>query len=100
MVGYDVLVNGERRFTMVATDLGVLDAKVSGTRVEYEPGKILDTASVRGDFQQARGQDVEWSGIKLGVGDEVTIRLVHFDGVGNGDGTSGAKSAGSLKDNG
>lgn len=51
MVGFDVLVNGEHRLTMVATDLGRLTAEISWTRFEVESGKIFESAYVRGEFQ-------------------------------------------------
>ena len=82
MVGFEILVNGKRLYTIGIGDFGVMTASVMHARVQTKAGPIFDEIHVNG--QGSKSEDKEawvWDREVLKVGDEVTVRVIKTDSV-------------------
>jgi hypothetical protein len=74
MIAYEILVNGHRVCTAGAS--GVLDATVVWT-----PGPGSHPRLMVGGMDKGESEHLNWPSMTLGIGDEVTIRIVSTDNI-------------------
>lgn len=76
MIAYEILVNGHR--VCIAGASGVFDATVCWTPAMGNNPRLTVGGIDKNDFGNWH---VDWSAPTVGVGDEVTIRIVSTDSV-------------------
>jgi hypothetical protein len=74
MVGFEVLVNGKRLYTIGIGDFGIKSASVMHARVQTNAGPIVDELFVHG-----QGNGLVWDREFVKLGDEITIRIIETD---------------------
>jgi|SRR5262249_50907378 len=83
MVGFEVLVNGKRLYTVGVGDFGIMCASVMHARVQTKAGPIHDEIHVYGHGSNYTNpedkQACVWDRERLKVGDEVTVRVIETD---------------------
>ena len=83
MVGFEILVNGKRLYTIGVGDFGVMQASVMHARVQTKAGPIHDEIHVYGQGSDCTNPEDRrayvWDREMLKTGDEVTIRVIETD---------------------
>lgn len=88
MIGFEILVNGKRLYTIGVGDFGILGAEVILARVKTIAGPIHEQISVWGQSRPSEGPEdrgCSWPWHDVIVGDEVTIRIIETDAFDPGE---------------
>ena len=89
MVGFEILVNGKRLYTIGVGDFGVMQASVMHARVQTNAGPIYDEVLVHGQGHSSDNPEgrraFAWDREMLKIGDEVTIRVIETDSFDPGE---------------